>query len=241
MIQLYLLGRTDLRAEDGAIGAELLAQPRPTALLAYLALEAPEVFFRRDKLASLFWPETDQEHARTNLRKLVHFIRKTLGDTVIEGRGDEELRLAERAIWCDAADFDRCIGANRLARAIELYRGPLLPGFIVTGAHGFQDWLDSHRRRLARAAVKAVLLQAEAYASNGERTAAGDLIHVVESVEPDTVDEYQLRKVLVLLEGLGDKAAALRIYDRYKKWLWKEFRTEPSAETRVVIERLRGT
>ena len=110
MIELFLLGGIELRRDGDANDPELhrlLAQPRPVALLIYLTIagRGPGAFHRRDTLVAMFWPETDQEHARTNLRKLVHVIRKALGDDVIESRGDEELRVVPERLWCDVVDF----------------------------------------------------------------------------------------------------------------------------------------
>jgi len=70
--QLVLLGGIALRGIDADAADSLLAQPKIVAFLAYLALSPAGRFQRRDRLASLLWPELDQAHARTSLRKVVH-------------------------------------------------------------------------------------------------------------------------------------------------------------------------
>ncbi|MEP7384045.1 MAG: hypothetical protein ABI910_20365, partial [Gemmatimonadota bacterium] len=62
MATLHVLRPTALLDVAGA--PELLAQPRPTSLLIYLAAAHPGAFLRRDLLITLFWPESGQEQAR---------------------------------------------------------------------------------------------------------------------------------------------------------------------------------
>jgi DNA-binding SARP family transcriptional activator len=240
MIELRVLGRFDLTGLPPGAGDTVLAQPRPTALLTYLALREPGEFLRRDRLVGLFWPESDQEHARTNLRKLIFTLRRVLGDHLIQARGDEEIRLTERALWCDGAEFLDAVRHGRLSRAVELYRGPLLPGFAVPGAAGFQEWLEQMRRHLAREAVKAALHVAEQHWANKERTEVGDLVQFVRQLEAELEDEHQLRKIMDLLDRIGDRATALSIYEDVRERLWRDFRALPSPETRALVERLRS-
>jgi hypothetical protein len=117
-------------AVDPAAADRLLAQPKAVALLVYLALAAagrPARYQRRDRLVGLLWPELDQTHARGALRKAVHAARAVLGADTVLSRGDEELALADGALWCDASAFGQAEEAGRLAQALELYAGDLLP------------------------------------------------------------------------------------------------------------------
>src|SRR6185437_1097711 len=91
VIEFRTLGTLDLRAADGRELHSLLAQPKRIALFAYLCIAQPRGFHHRDTLLGLFWPNADQEHARTSLRKSLHFLRRALGDDAILSRGDEEV------------------------------------------------------------------------------------------------------------------------------------------------------
>jgi len=239
MLELRVLGQTDLRAPDMAAARDLLAQPRPTALLVYLAIANPGSFIRRDHLATLFWPETDQEHARANLRKLMHALRTALGDAAVEARGDEEVRLASGALWCDAVAYEEAVAAGEPRKAIEVYRGPLLPGFILPGSHTFETWLDATRRRMSRSAVKCALRSAHEHLQRQEHTAAGDLIQFVRQLEPELEDEHQLRNLLRLFADLGDRVGALSMYERFRQRMWHEYHAQPAPETRALAEALK--
>jgi DNA-binding SARP family transcriptional activator len=76
MIELRTLGPLELRGTDPGGIAALVSQPKRLALLAYLAIAAPRGFHRRDSLLALFWPESDQAHARGALRNGLSFLRQ---------------------------------------------------------------------------------------------------------------------------------------------------------------------
>ncbi|HJR35214.1 MAG TPA: hypothetical protein VJ817_09720, partial [Gemmatimonadales bacterium] len=123
MLELRLLGGLDLRDDEGRTRNAVLAQPKRLALLAYLGLAPAPGFCRRDVVAALLWPEQDQEHARGSLRQALRFLRRELGDRVIQNRGEEEIGLDRSLIWCDAAEFQRALAAGETAEAARLYRG----------------------------------------------------------------------------------------------------------------------
>ena len=91
-IQLFLFGGVELRGVDKRRAAKVLAQSKLAALLAVLALAPDGRMLRRDKLVGLLWPELDQPHARTALRKAIHAVRALLGAAALTTRGDEEDR-----------------------------------------------------------------------------------------------------------------------------------------------------
>jgi DNA-binding SARP family transcriptional activator len=115
MFEFRVLGSLDLKGPNGETLLSVLAQPKRVALLAYLTVASPNGFHRRDKLLALFWPESDQEHGRAALRKALYFLRQSLGDEVVVNRGDEEVGLAEGAVWCDATSGRTLRGGARVA------------------------------------------------------------------------------------------------------------------------------
>ena len=239
MHTLRVLGTLDLTSPDPAAAKALLAKTTPTALLIFLAVEGLGRFVRRDRLVGLFWPETGQEQARANLRKLLHVIRTACGDELIETRGDEEIRLAPGLISCDVVDFARAVRGGSFVRALELYEGPFLVGFHVSGAPAFAQWADGIRMQTARDAAKAAVALAESHLVASERTAATDLVRTIQRVAPDLDDERLIQKLLMILERAGDKAGALRLYESFARRLGRDYSTTPSGETRAIIERIR--
>ncbi len=238
MIELRTLGSLELTSDEGGAFSAVLAQPRRMALLCYLALAVPRGFHRRDTLLSLFWPDDDTEQARHALRQSVYFLRRALGPTAIASRGDEELGLSPDRIRCDAWAFEAAAGQARPAEALALYRGELLTGFHISDAPDFERWLDQERERLRQMAGEA------AWALAGEREQQGDAVGAAEAARRalsfSPTDENAVRRLMLLMERLGDRGAALRAYEGFAGELETEFELPPSEETRDLVARIRA-
>ncbi len=234
---LSLLGGIELTGVDVRRANELLAQMKVVGLLAYLALAPSGRYQRRDRLVGLLWPELDQSHARAALRKAVHAIRGTLGDNALVGRGDEELLLSPDRVFCDAREFTILADSKRLTRALELYRGELMPGFHLTGCAEFGSWLDQERMTAARSAAAAAwALAVEAEGSNNF-TLAGAMARRVMQFE--WTDERVLRRTMQMLQRIGDRAGAIRVFEDFARRLGAELDAKPSGESMALAEGIR--
>ena len=236
-LELRLLGSADLRPTGGAELREVVRQPKRLALLAYLAVERAPRFHRRDSLLALFWPEMDAQHARASLRRTLHFLRTYLGDQALETRGDEVGVVAEH-LWCDVTAFLGALDDGRPEAALDLYRGDLLEGFFVASAPGFEQWLDGEREQLRRAAAGAAWQLAGAREAAGDVAAAGGWGRRATALAPD--DEVALRRMLSLFDRLGDRAAAVQVYEDFAQRLKQELDLEPAPETRALVEGIRS-
>ena len=237
MVELTLLGSAELRGIEGDADV-ILTQSKVLATLVFLVLATPRGFHRRDRLVGLLWPELDQEHARTALRKAVHVLRRTLGEGVLTTRGDEDVAITPGAISCDAMEFGEAVEARRYAGALDLYRrGDLLPGFFIPQAGGFEDWLDRERTALRDAASAAAWGLAALHAGDAQLTAAGRYARMAVELAP--ADERILRRVMQLLNAGGDRAGALHVYADFAYRLEREHGAMPSGETQRLVEVIR--
>lgn len=237
MKELRLFGSLSLIDERGRDMRSLLAQPRRLALLAYLATATPRGRHRRDQLAALFWTELDQDHARAALRQAVYVLRGALGAAAIESCGDEELSLDFELVNCDVAGFDHAVEAGQLDKALSIYRGAFLDGFFISDAPEFEQWVGRERTRFQEtASVVARTLIAElersdpAGAARSARRAVGFAPH----------DEALARKLISLLEQLGDRGGAMEVYRDLTKRLADVYEVEPSPETQALVRGIRG-
>ena len=235
---LFLLGGVELRGVPPETAERLLTQSKVVALLACLALSPTGSFTRRDRLAGLLWPELDQQHARTALRKAVHFARSVLGEEALVSRGDEELGLGANALWCDAVEIPRAIEKGLLARAVDLYQGDLMPGFYLPECHDFDAWLEDRRASLREAVTAACWALAQHLETSEDRTMATKYARKVTRL--DKTNERLLRRSLQMLDRLGDRAGALAIYDEFAKRLKKDLDADPSPESVKMAESLRA-
>ena len=234
MFDLRVLGPPSISATDGR-GVEALArQPRRIALLAYLAAGANR---RRDRVLALFWPESDETHARASLSQALYMLRRALGENAIVSSSDDELGLNAEVIGSDVAAFEAALAANRPEEALALYRGDLLDGFFISAAPEFERWVEDERARLRRRAADAAWSLAETNADAGrvieaERWArrAADLL---------LTDEAVVRQLMSFLTRLGDRAAAIDAYEAYARRLAQEYDLQPSDETRSLAAAIR--
>lgn len=209
MVHFRTLGTIDVRTTERGEVRSLLSQPKRLALLAYLALAVPRGPHRRDTVLALFWPEQDAEHARNALSQAVHFLRRELGaDAFPKGRGFD-LGLGWDALWCDAIEFERALDEHRDADALELYRGPLLPGLhIAEAAPELEEWLDDRRRRLAgrwAETLERVAVQREAASDH-----AGAAIWWRQLAAHDPLSSRFALRLMRALAAAGDHGSAIR-------------------------------
>src|SRR4029453_2689231 len=84
--------------------------PRLHSLLAYLALhrDAPQL---RQHLAFLFWPDTSEAQARTNLRQLLHQLRHALpdADRFLYADSNTVCWRPDAPFQLDLAEFERAL------------------------------------------------------------------------------------------------------------------------------------
>jgi serine/threonine-protein kinase len=234
---LFLLGGIALRGLPEDEANYLLAQSKVMALLAYLALSPAGGFQRRDRVVGLLWPELDQAHARSALRKAVHLARSALGESVLVSRGDEEIGLRNDAIWCDAIELQRSAERGHLEHVRELYQGELMPGFFLTGCNDFDTWLEDRRAELHEVALAATMALAQNLEARDLRTDATREARRAARLAWN--NERVFRRSLVMLDRLGDRAGALRLYDQFAKRLLRDMDAEPSPETVDLAAKLR--
>jgi DNA-binding SARP family transcriptional activator/predicted ATPase len=241
-LQIYLLGECRLVHE----GAPVLSvtTTRLHALLSYLLLHHGAAL-PRHHLAYLFWPDAPEEHARNNLRQLLHQLRRALPTA-------ERFLAADATTLCwrdedswslDVADFERLLAeaaaaeqrqdrrAQRraLAAAVELYRGDLLPSC-------YDDWLTPERERLRQHYLHALAAQVHLLETQRDYGAA---IGAAQAwVRHDPLAEEAYRALMRLHALAGDRAGALRVYQSCVTTLRRELGVEPGPATREVHERL---
>jgi DNA-binding SARP family transcriptional activator len=128
---------------------------RMRSLLAFLVLHS-ESMQSREQLASLLWPESTDAQARTNLRQLLHNLRRALPmECCLLVSDNHTVRwLSDRSCAIDVVEFEAVARAAKCAResdpaaerealerAAGLYQDDLLPDL-------YDDWLRPKREQL---------------------------------------------------------------------------------------------
>ena len=234
---LTLFGTPSLARGDGTALAGRAAQRHRLAMLALLAL-APGQRLSRDKLIAFLWPESEPERGRNLLNVSTYTIRKALGETALSTVVDD-LRLNPDVVSTDALEFAVASEQGDYARAVALYRGPLLDGFFLSDAPEFERWAEQERKRLAAEHDKVL----EAIAEGAERE--NNFSRAVEWWKARAVkDPYDSRIALRLMQALdasGNTAGALHHALMHQRLLEQELGVASTpAAIGELVERLRG-
>ncbi len=236
MIEIRLLGTISVHSADGAEVPALATSSKRLGVLAYLALHRPRGLQRRDALVAFFWPDSDEQRARGSLRSLLSSLRRELGAEAITARG-EGVGLSDEHVWCDAVAFEDALKAGDLEAALALYGGPLLVGFHPGGSSELDQWLEDRRLELARRAVEAAWTLCDRAESEAGAAAAIGWARRAMALQPE--DEPGLRRLMSLLDSVGDRASAVRAYETFARRLEAEYDMEPTPETAALVQALR--
>ena len=240
MLHVSLLGEQAITEDGTSVQAH---SSRAIALVAFLAAHAgaPQ---SRQRIAGIFWPESTDAQALTNLRRELHNLRQILGR-------DSSLVVTSRDLcWCDsdtcrvdlrvfttarsAALAADAVGDDagvlvHAAAAVECYKGDLLPGV-------YDEWLLEMRSGLDRQCADLCDLLAAA----GAR--AGDMLGAVQAarrrIQLQPLEDTGYRTLMLLQADLGDRAGAVSTYHHCASVLERELGVSPAPVTRQAFQRL---
>ncbi|MEZ4709699.1 MAG: AAA family ATPase [Caldilineaceae bacterium] len=225
------------------LGPNALTQQLPVkaqGLLVYLACTRRP--HSRSALAGLFWAELTEEAARANLRLVLSRLRAALGDALLITRQSVAFNLTFPHRF-DVAEFDELasdaerLSNAELARAVELYAGPLLNDFQIRDAPDFELWIISERERWQRQSVALLFILGERCRQSGQLAEAIATARRILELEPWLEEAHQL--LMRLLSVSGQRSAALAHYDICRQVLAKELAVEPAAATVALYEAIR--
>lgn len=216
--------------------------PRLRSLLAYLLLH--DVPQRRERLAPLFWPDSDETQARTNLRQSLHLLRRALPDAERILEMDTRVVALKPGAPCrvDVDEFEQLVERARAARdaaageersgleaAVALYRGDLLP-------ECYDDWVMPLREQLREAYTASVARLAEL--AELDRDYRGAIPWARRWLDLDPLNDEACRRLMRMHALSGDRAGALRVYHGCATALVRELGVNPSAATAEYYMRL---
>jgi len=229
---------------DGGKPVTSFNSSRLQELLTFILLNrhAPQ---SRQRIAFLFWPDTSERQARTNLRQLLYNLRNTLP------RSDSYLVMEKGIIgWnpegllqLDVSQFEEALEAAQAAQAkadqnrffeqlqeiTRLYTGPLLPDC-------YDDWLLKERQRLEKDYSWA--LEKLAHILEERRDYQSAILKAQQLLFIDPLNEKTYRKLIRLHSLNGDQANAVSVYRKCKETLQNELGISPSPETEKAYQRL---
>src|SRR3954467_8249736 len=246
--KVFLAGRVAVET-NGVLSDESRFPGRQGRLLfAYLVAERSRPV-PRDELAEALWGETPPATRDKALTVIASKLRGALAEAGLDGRelltsafGCYRLDLPE-GTWVDlfaaasgAQDAEDALAAGELdhARAAaesaeSLARRPFLPGEDGT-------WVEQMRRDLAETRERALSVLADACVRSGAAPEAARWAEELIALSPFRDVGY--RRLMEAHVVAGNRAEALRVYERCRQLLAEELGAYPSPETDSIYRAL---
>lgn len=234
-LRIGVLGGLDLRLGSVPLA---LANRKARAILAFLALEQSGSA-SRERLASLFWSESSERHARNSLRQTLLELRRALspwaGHVMLTGWDD--IRLIPGATETDLHMALRAIENGCL---LDVFPGGLPDsGLLLSGYDDlsieFGEWVAGTRRF-----VQERLLRALENAWRDEARPAFERRHLAETaLRLDPLNEGACRTVMDVAARAGETGVALRAYEALYEALALQLDMEPSSATQALVAQVK--
>ncbi len=237
--EAQVFGGFELRTEGEDVKA--LHAERLLLFLSYLFVHFDSSPSRK-QISFLFWADSAEEQARTNLRNILHHLRKALPelDSILE-IDTQSIRVRPEADFSlDIRSFRKALVSVKtskteaerigyLQEAVSHYRGELLPGF-------YDDWILAAREECHQAYVNALFELSKLYEDASQYSDAIQTVNRLLRVDALNESAYlQLMRLHALNE---DRAGALQAYHTCATVLMRDLGVEPSVEIRRLYEQL---
>src|SRR4051794_17330261 len=224
-------------------GKELLTSVntnRMRSLLAFLVLHN-DVPQSREHLAYLLWPGSSEAQARTNLRQLLHNLRRALpvdcsllvsDNHAVHWKVDRSCAIDviefKAAVEAAASAKDSNLAAAReyLEQAARLYQDDLLPEL-------YDEWLESTRTQLRQQFADVLSRLAGLLDALGEYQAG--ILHATRLVALDPLRESYYQTLMRLHLRNHDRSSALRVYHQCMRTLQRELGVSPSKPMQEML------
>jgi DNA-binding SARP family transcriptional activator len=243
-IRVYTLGRFAIE-RDGQVLDNFLST-KTGILFTYLAMNPGE--HARDRLAALFWSETNDEQSLKNLRTVLSSLRRQLDDTLVISRKTLAIR-DDAAVWVDASAFERAceqgfsaVGTlnpfQEMRDLAAIYQGPFLSAVKIRDADTLDEWISVQQNRLAQL-HRELLAGIVERAIEQARYPVG-LQTVRDLISLDPLWETPRRQLMRLLAASDRLSEALVQYELFAQLLRDELNVAPDGETTRLYDQLKA-
>lgn len=228
MLRIFLLGNPHAFEKDKPL--PLPAPGKAFLLWAYLLLNRQRPI-SRDHLAYLLWPDVPEAEARANLRRHLHLLRRqlppppqdspwilTIGNTV---QWNPQAAYSLDVAYLEEFDESTADEAQWSA-LVDEYGGKLLEGY-------YDDWILADRTSLHQRYL--YLLECRIARQKAGGDLQGAILTTQRSLAHDRLREEPYRHLMELFYRVGDRAAALREFERCESLLRAELGAELMPET----------
>ncbi len=227
MLEARFLGKFEVRLNG--IPIDIPAR-KAQSLFAYLIMN-PYTQHRRERVAGMLWPDVDEPSARSKLRYALWQLRSALGDEFFLGNKVTLAFNFETDFWVDCIELGKSDVAHlipeQLKKAVDLYQGEFLPGF-------YDDWILLTRDQQR---VEFDLRIAELVQRLEDQRRWQELLDWAERwISLGDTPERAYQALMIAYSQLGDKASAIRTYQRLEKALEEELGVDPADRSKQLYQ-----
>ena len=241
-VRVYLAGRVFVEAGERLVTESDFPCRQGRLLFVVLAADHRRAI-PHEELAGLVWGEELPAAWETALRALVSKLRAqlrtTLGPDAIESAfGCYQLHIPA-GTW---VDLEAAAEGIHLAETLVRDGRPgdaawwAIPAGAIAGraflAGHDGDWIEERREKLRTIHVRALCCLAEIWTTVGDTTLA--VRDAKQAVQLDPFGERTHRLLMRAHAAAGNRAAALKAYERCRELLAEELGADPSRETQAL-------
>ena len=247
-ISVHLFGKLEVSCGKQEVSGELEAR-KAKELLCYILLHwnRPHI---RETLADILWPSSESTRSRKLFRHILWLLQSTLEvhqqDTEPLLLVDSEwLQINPKAkLQLDTAIFEQTFNSVQgmsgqvldihqiqdVCKAVNLYGGDLLEGW-------YEDWCIYERERFHNMYLSLLDKLMDYYEAHHDYETG--LIYGLRILCHDRTRERTHRRMMRMYCLAGNRAAALRQYERCKLALQEELNVKPGRRTSTLYEQIR--
>jgi predicted ATPase/DNA-binding SARP family transcriptional activator len=225
MLEARFLGKFDIRIDGSSV--ELPAR-KAQALCAYLLMN-PGILHRREKIAGVLWPDSDETSARSKLRYSLWQLRKAIGDQYFMS---DKMSLAfntETDYWFDCEELEskptEHLTTDELGEVVSVYKGEFLPGF-------YEDWILLARDQIYASFEQMMVLLLQRL--SGEERWKEILVWAERWISLGQIPEPAYQALMVAHSQMGDNASATSVYLRCEQALGEQLGVDPAEVTTKI-------
>ncbi|MEY2471220.1 MAG: hypothetical protein QOK28_549 [Actinomycetota bacterium] len=251
MIEIRLCGGVEVLRDGQCLPESLLAGRQGRLVLAYLVCERHRAV-PREELAELLWPHQLPASWTTSLSAVISRLRRLLAEAGLDGAAalaaasanTYRLQLPEDSLvdWelaqLAVAAAEDALAVGDGAHALE-WAGDataiVARGFLADDG----EWVDAQRDAVRDVAVRAALARSDALVMTGAAARGVDAAR--DALALDAGREAAFRSLMRAHAAAGERAEALRVWERCRATLVDELGVDPSPETEAVYLDVLGT
>jgi LuxR family transcriptional regulator, maltose regulon positive regulatory protein len=234
-IEVYTLGRFEVMRDELSVVHVGRAQKKPLemlkALVAFGGINVPV-----GHLADTLWPDAEGDLARKAFEMTLSRLRQLLGgEEFIRGRAGQvsidpllcrvdSMELEHMIKEAGKCPADECIPLCE--KAVRFYRGPFLP------SDAGLPWTVPRREVFRSCFLRMIDTVGSHYEEKEQWEKATE--YYVSGLEADNLDEELYQRLMVCERELGNRAGAIRTYNRCRRALHEHLGIEPLGETTAI-------